>query len=98
MLHGYHRQGHGHVGELDGGQAIQALNKTERIVVACAALLLTVGLGQPVLLLVAAGAAYRAFTKDVPAAPDRAVTVYYLLILAALGFLMELAPPHPLPP
>jgi Zn-dependent protease len=84
---------------LDGGQAIQALNKTERIVVACAALLLAVSFGQPVLLLVAAGAAYRAFTKDVPAAPDRAVTVYYLLILAALGFLIGLAaPPHPLHP
>lgn len=82
---------------LDGGQAIQALDKTERIVVACAALLLSVGLSQPVLLLVAAGAAYRAFTKDVPAVPDRAVLVYYLLVLAALGFLIGLAPPHPLP-
>jgi hypothetical protein len=39
---------------------------------------------------------YRAFTKDVPAAPDRAVMVYYLLILAALAFLIGLAPPHPL--
>jgi Zn-dependent protease len=82
---------------LDGGQAIQALDKTERIVVACAALLLSVSLGQPVLLLVAAGAAYRAFTKDLPAVPDRAVLVYYLLVLAALGLLIGLAPPHPLP-
>jgi Zn-dependent protease/uncharacterized Zn finger protein (UPF0148 family) len=81
---------------LDGGQAIQVLNKTERIIVACAALLLAVGFAQPVLLLVAAGAGYRAFTKDVPAAPDRAVMVYYLLILAALAFLIGLAPPHPL--
>ena len=80
---------------LDGGQAIKALNKAERIVLACAAVALAAGLGQPALLLVAAGAAYRVFTKDVPAAPNRAVMVYYLLVLAALGFVMGLAPPLP---
>lgn len=81
---------------LDGGQTIKALNKAERIFLACAAVLLAVGFGQPVLLLVAAGAAYRVFTKDVPAAPNRAVMVYYLLVLAGLGFVMGLAPPLPL--
>jgi Zn-dependent protease len=80
---------------LDGGQTIKALNKGERIVLACAAVLFAVGFRQPVLLLVAAGAAYRVFAKDVPAAPNRAVMVYYLLVLAALGFLMRLAPPLP---
>lgn len=81
---------------LDGGQTIKALNKAERIVLACAAVLLAVGFRQPVLLLVAAGAAYRVFTKDAPTAPNRAVVVYYLLVLAALGFLVGLAPPVPL--
>lgn len=80
---------------LDGGQAIKALDKAERIFLACAAVLFAAGFGQPVLLLVAAGAAYRAFTTDVPAAPNRAVTVYYLLVLAALGFLVGLAPSPP---
>ena len=80
---------------LDGGQAIRALDKTERIVLACVAVLLAVGFGQPVLLLVAGGAAYRVFTRDTPAEPNRAVTVYYLLVLAGLGFLMGLAPPAP---
>jgi len=80
---------------LDGGQTIKALNKAERIVLACVAVLFAAGFGQPVLLLVAAGAAYRVFTKDAPAAPSRAVLVYYLLVLAALGSLLELAPPLP---
>ena len=81
---------------LDGGQTVKALNKAERVVLACAAVLLSVGFQQPALLLVAAGAAYQTFARDVPAAPDRAVLVYYLLVLAALGFLMALAPPVPL--
>jgi Zn-dependent protease len=80
---------------LDGGQTIKALNRTERIVLACAAVLLAVGFRQPVLLLVAAGAGYQVFARDVPAAPNRAVVAYYLLVLAALGFLMGLAPPLP---
>jgi len=80
---------------LDGGQTVRALNRGERIFLACAAVLLAVGLGQPALLLVAAGAAYRVFTKDAPAAPDRAVLVYYLLVLAALGFVMGVVPPLP---
>jgi Zn-dependent protease len=81
---------------LDGGQTIKALNKTERIVLACAAILLAAGLREPVLLLVAAGAGYRAFTKDVPTASNPAVVVYYLLVLAALAFLVGLAPALPL--
>jgi hypothetical protein len=56
---------------------------------------LAAGLGQPALLLVAAGAAYRVFTKDAPAAPNRAVIVYYVLVLAALGLVMGAAPPLP---
>jgi len=78
---------------LDGGQAVKALNRTERVVLACAAVLLSVGLRQPALLLVAAGAIYQVFAKDAPDEPNRAVTVYYLLVLAALGFLIGLAPP-----
>jgi len=78
---------------LDGGQAIAALNKTERITLSATAVLFAAGFGQPVFLLVAVGAGYRLFTKDIPTAPNHAVTAYYLLVLAALGFLMGLAPP-----
>jgi hypothetical protein len=43
-------------------------------------------------LLVAGGAAYRVFSKDIPIEPCRAVATYYLGVLAALGFLIRLAP------
>ena len=42
-----------------------------------------------------AGAGYRVFSKDIPAAPSHAVTVYYLMVLAALGYLINLAPTPP---
>lgn len=77
---------------LDGGQAIAALNKTERIVLSAAAVLLAAYFAQPIFLLVAAGAGYRVFSKDIPAAPSHAVTAYYLIVLAALGYLIKLAP------
>jgi Zn-dependent protease len=80
---------------LDGSQAIIALNKTERIVLSGIAVLLAAYFSQPLLLLVAAGAAYRIFTKDIPVVPSHGATVYYIIVLAALGYLITLAP---LPP
>jgi Zn-dependent protease len=80
---------------LDGGQAIAALDKTERIVLSAAAVLLAALLGQPVFLLVAAGAGYRVFSKDIPAAPSHTATIYYLIVLAALGYIIKLAPLAP---
>jgi Zn-dependent protease len=77
---------------LDGGQTIAALDRNERIALAVAAILLAALFGQPLFLLVAAGAAYRVFTKDLPAMPSYGVAVYYLLLLVGLGFLMQLAP------
>jgi Zn-dependent protease len=77
---------------LDGSQAIIALNKTERIVLSASAVLLAAYFSQPLFLLVAAGAAYRIFTKDIPATPSHGATVYYLILLAALGYLITLAP------
>jgi len=75
------------------GEALATLvvNKL-RGTLSAAAVLFAAGFGQPVFLLVAAGAGYRVFTKDIPAAPNHAVTAYYLLVLAALGFLIGLAP------
>src|SRR5579862_2025561 len=77
---------------LDGGQTIKALNKSERVVLACAAAALAAGLGQPALLLVAAGAVHSLYAKDMPEESNRAVLVYYVMVLAALGLLMDLAP------
>lgn len=78
---------------LDGGQAVLALDRTERIILSGAAVLFAVYFRQPVFLLVAAGAAYRAFDKDIPGAASHSVMAYYLLVLASLGFLIQLAPP-----
>jgi Zn-dependent protease len=77
---------------LDGSQAIVALNRTERIVLSGGAVLLAAYFSQPLFLLVAGGAAYRVFTKDIPQAPSHAATVYYLIVLVALGYLITLAP------
>ena len=77
---------------LDGGQAIAALDKTERIILSAAAVLFAAWFSQPVFLLVAAGAGYRVFSKDIPAEPSHAATAYYLAVLAALGYLSTLAP------
>jgi Zn-dependent protease len=77
---------------LDGSQAIIALNRTERIVLSGAAVLLAAYFSQPLFLLVAGGAAYRLFTKDIPEAPSHGATVYYLIVLTALGYLIKIAP------
>jgi Zn-dependent protease len=77
---------------LDGSQAIIALNRNQRIVLSAAAVLMAAYFSQPLFLLVAAGAAYRLFTKDIPQAPSHAATVYYLIVLTALGYLIALAP------
>lgn len=77
---------------LDGGQAIAALNRDERIIVAVAAVLCAAFFGQPLFLLVAAGAAYRLFTKDFPATSSHAITAYYVLVLVGLGLVIAQAP------
>src|ERR1700722_13986920 len=80
---------------LDGGQAIGALSKNERIVLSAAAVLCAAYFAQPLFLLVAAGAAYRVFDKNIPAAPSYANTGYYVLLLAALGYLVKIAALQP---
>jgi Zn-dependent protease len=77
---------------LDGGQAIAALNQTERIALLTASLLFAILFRQSLFLLVAGGTGYRLFTKDAPDEPSHAATAYYLLVLAALGFVLNIAP------
>jgi len=77
---------------LDGGQAIAALNKSARIIVSASAVLLAVWFEQPFFLLVAAGAGYRVFDKNMPSTPSNPATVYYVVLLAALGYITHLAP------
>jgi Zn-dependent protease len=82
------------VWRLDGAQAIAAVTRTGRICIALAAVLLAAYLSQPLVLLVAAGAAYRAFAKE-PAtetSPGHGVTTYFIVLLVILTYLSTLAP------
>jgi Zn-dependent protease len=78
---------------LDGSQAMAAINRAGRIGIAIAALLFAAFFSQPMLLLVAGGAAYRAFEKTLTAdMPARyGVTAYFITLVAALGYLASLA-------
>jgi hypothetical protein len=55
-------------------------------------LVLWLALGEPVFLLVAAGAIYRLFTKDFAATPSRATMAYMGCLLISLGLIMRLMP------
>jgi Zn-dependent protease len=77
---------------LDGGQAVQVLNKAERIVLLTTCVALSFVLGESVFFLVAAGAAWRLFTKDIPEQPSRAITAYFVGVLASLGVIMWIMP------
>ncbi len=78
---------------LDGGQAVLALSKTERIILLTACLALWLLLGQNMFFLVALGAGYQVFfARDLPPHPSRATTIYYLTVLTALGVIIHLMP------
>jgi Zn-dependent protease len=77
---------------LDGGQAASALNKVQRMLLLTACLGLWLFLGENVLFLVALGAAWRLFTKDIPANGSQRTLIYFVTVMALLGFLMHLMP------
>ncbi len=80
---------------LDGGQAVLALSKTERIILLTACLALWLVLGENVLFLVALGFGYQVFfAGHLPQHPSRATTIYFLIVLAALGAMIRLLPVH----
>jgi Zn-dependent protease len=79
---------------LDGGQAALGLGKLERIALLTVALLLWLGLGDAVFFLVAAGATFRLFTKDIPQAPSRFITLYFIVVLVLLGVVIRIVPGH----
>jgi Zn-dependent protease len=83
------------VWRLDGAQAIEAIDRSGRIGIALAALLLAAWLAQPLLLLVAGAAGYRAFAKErgTPIPPGYGLAAYFILVLAALSYLAALTPP-----
>ena len=80
---------------LDGGQAALALSKSERIALLLVSLALWVVVRENMLLLVGAGAAYRAFlAADIPAHPSRVTTVYFVAVVTALALILRILPGH----
>lgn len=79
---------------LDGGQAAQALSKLERIGLLTLCLALWLIFGEGMFFLVAIGAGYRVFTKDLPPRPSLAISLYFALVLICLGITIHSLPGH----
>jgi Zn-dependent protease len=77
---------------LDGGQAMLALNKMERIAILTICLALWLLLGEGIFALVAAGACWRLFTKDIPEKASRPTTAYFVAVIVLLALVMRLTP------
>lgn len=77
---------------LDGGKAAAALGKLERLILLTGALALWLLLRENVFFLVALGAGWRSFTKDLPPQSSMKTLVYFLGILTALGLVMRFMP------
>lgn len=82
---------------LDGGTAATALGRTQRFLLSTAGLALWLLLGETAFLLVGAGAALRAFTKDMPEKPSTLIAVYYVAVLACLGLVLHVVPGQTFP-
>jgi len=77
---------------LDGGQAASALSKMERMIMLTGSLALWLLLRENVFFLVALGALWRTFSKDLPAHSSPRTLTYFLLVITALGLVMRLMP------
>jgi Zn-dependent protease len=77
---------------LDGGQAILALNKSERLILLTVAMALWLFMGESVFFLVALGIVWRLFTKDIPRQPSPSTTAYFATVLTLLALVMRLVP------
>jgi Zn-dependent protease len=77
---------------LDGGQAASALGRSQRLVILAGAVILWALTRETGFFVVAAGALYRAFSKDTPAQPSPVMTSYFFLLMALLGGVMYIVP------
>ncbi len=77
---------------LDGGQAVYALSKAERVGLLIAALALLAAAREPVFILVAVVAGARIFTKDSAVKPSPAITAYFVAVLALLALVLKVVP------
>jgi Zn-dependent protease len=77
---------------LDGGQAVLALSRMERMILIGASVGLGALLQQWTFFIVAAGMLWRLFTKDEPTEGSQGIAAYYAAVLAALAFVMWIMP------
>jgi len=77
---------------LDGGSAVTALTRVQRMVLLAAGVALWLTLGETVFLLVAAGAAFRLFTKDAPTESNPMIAAYYVTLVVCLGLVLHAVP------
>jgi hypothetical protein len=76
----------------DGGQAANALDKVQRVLILTACLGLWALTREGILALVAAGVVYRLFTSDLPPAGSPRITAYFVGVMAALALVAYLMP------
>jgi Zn-dependent protease len=79
---------------LDGGQAVTVLNKVERIILMTVCLILWLLVDEKIFFLVAAGFAWRIFTRDIPARPNPSTAAYFAVVLITLGVILRFTPYH----
>ena len=79
------------VWQLDGSRGLRSLTRGQRGVVLAAALVLWAITSSPMLLLIAAGCAYRLFTRDWQTEPDREGLMQFVGLLVALAAIATLS-------
>jgi Zn-dependent protease len=79
---------------LDGSSAIRAMSKLERAVLLIVAVGLGWGLNEYIFYIVAAGVAWRLFTKDDPPESSPLITAYFIAVMALLGLTVWMMPGH----
>jgi Zn-dependent protease len=77
---------------LDGSKGADVLDKSERWILLIACVVLWLLFSQGIFFFVAAGFAYRLYTKDFPETPNRFMTLYYLSLLAFSSILLWAMP------
>lgn len=77
---------------LDGGKAANSLGLMGRWALLAAALVVWITSGEGMFFLVSAGIVWRLFTKDKPAQEDWNIWINYVVLLAALGYILHLIP------
>ena len=80
--------------QLDGGRGFRALTRKQRGMALGAALAMWVMTQETMLLLIAAGALYRLFSRDYPAEDDNPVLTQYIGLIVLLALLVLMTSSH----